>query len=152
MQKYKILVFIYLVSVLSPSLASLTGIDVQVLYRVPYLNTRWIDIAILLIVISNLFNLLFNYKKVLHGNLVIILCFLYLGFEVIGLLKSWKNVETEAQISHFICTLSLFIVIDLSRYKIPTEQIVRFLRSIAIWGSVALLISNSYLFYSFISG
>ena len=60
--KYTFLGVIYLISVVSSSIANSTNTDVQSFYRIPFVNTRWIDISILL-VLSAYFYDIFSTKK-----------------------------------------------------------------------------------------
>ena len=150
MAKYKILILIYLISVLSSSIASFFGINVQYLLRVPFLNLRWIDVAILFILINFLYSL--NYNKIENNGILITLCFIYLIFETFQLLKSWQLNDLQSQVSWFICTLSFFILIDLSSFPIDQEKIIKFLKLFALAGAVVLIISNTITFYSFLKG
>lgn len=150
--KYSYLVAIYLISVMSSSIANVNNFDVQNLYRFPLLNIRWIDIAILAITFSLFYDLITKQRKLRNINHIVLLCFIYLIFELFQFYRSWALIDTTAQISHLICTFSLFIVIDLSLNKIPIERIISFLRKFAIWGAFVLIISNFYLLYSFFTG
>ena len=73
-------------------------------------------------------------------------------FEAFQLYRSWGLNDQTSQLSHFICTLSLFIIIDLATYELPIEKIISFLKKFAIWGACTLIISNIYLLYSFVTG
>lgn len=150
--KYGFLAMIYLISVVSSSIANSIGGDVQNLYRIPFLNIRWIDIAILTIVFSFFYSLTTTRRILKNTNFIIWLCFIYLIFESFQLYRSWGLNDVGSQMSLFLCTLSLFIVIDLSTYVLPIDRIVLFLRRFAIWGAFAIIISNLYLLYSFFSG
>lgn len=151
-QKYRLLAFVYLISVASSTIANSTNGDVQNLYRVPLLNVRWIDISILLI-LFNFFYVLFSAReRIKNSGPLASLCFIYLIFESFQLIRSWGFYDSTSQISHFICTLSLFIVIDLSTFAIPVNRVILFLKKFIIWGAFVVILSNLYLLYSFISG
>jgi hypothetical protein len=150
--KYKVLSLIYLYSVLSSSIANSVGFDVQLLYRVPVLNIRWIDVGILYVLFNCINNMFFSKEDTFKNQTIISFCFIYLIFETIQLIRSWNPAESGWQVSWFICTLNFFILIDLLTYKIPLDEIIDFLKQFAIWGGIVLLFSNFYLFYSFISG
>jgi len=152
MNKYVFLAMVYLISVVSSSIANSIDIDVQNLYRVPFFNIRWIDIAILTILFSLFYNLFSTRRRLKNTGFIVFLCFFYLIFETLQLIRSWSLTDTTAQISHFLCTLSLFIIIDLSTFPIKIDKIVSFLKKFAIWGACAIIISNFYLLYSFASG
>lgn len=152
MAKYKFLIFVYLISVASSSIANFFWVDVQNLYRVPFLNIRWIDVAILIVIGSYFYSLTRTYDLIKKNSLIISLCFIYLLFESFQLLRSWQATDTTWQISWFLCTLNFFIIIDLSTFKIIEDRIIVFLKYLTLWGSIVLIISNVYLFYSFISG
>lgn len=152
MAKYSLLVIIYLIAVISSSVASLMKIDVQQFYRVPFLNARWIDIGILAIVFSFLYSLAKKTRSLKNTNFIVITCFIYLIFELVQFIRTWGVVDVATQVSLFFCTLSMFIIIDLSFYAIPIEKIVSFLRKVSIWGAFAIIIVNCYLLYSFITG
>lgn len=152
MTKYKILVLIYLVSVVASALANLLQLNIQIIYRVPSLNIRWIDLAILYIIGYYFYNLFFKKEDVRTNLLVVPLCFIYIVFELFQLLSSWQIIDTPTQISLFFATLSFFIIIDLATFHIDKEEIILFIKQISIWGSVAMIISNFYLFYAFLKG
>src|SRR5687767_2990335 len=123
MNQYKLLAAVYLVSVLSSSIANIIGIDVQLLYRIPFLNIRWIDIAILIVAGCYFFNLT-RYKSLIKNNVPLIsLCITYLIFEFFQLVRTWQATDTGWQISGFICTLNFFILIDLATYEKRQEEI-----------------------------
>lgn len=152
MKKYRILIIIYLISVVSSTVANFFGIDVQNLYRVPFLNIRWIDIAILIVAGNYLYYITRKNKLIKNNSLIVSLCFIYLFFETFQFAKSWQATDTAWQISGFLCTLNFFILIDLSTFKIDRDSIILFLKYFTLWGSIVLIISNGYLIYSFISG
>lgn len=152
MNKYKFLVLVFVFGLLADPLGSVLGIDVQTLFRVPLINVRWIDISILAIVFLFFLNLIFNQKLLFNNNKVVILCLIFLFFEVFQLAKSWLTDDLESQVSRFICTLGLFIIIDLSFFKIEKEKIIGFLKYLAVVGALGLIVSNVILLVSFISG
>lgn len=152
MAKYKFLAVIYLVSLVSYSVANLIGADVQNFYRIPFLSVKWIDVAILLVICGYFYNAATHVTKLKGTGLIVTLCFIYLIFESFQLYRSWGLHDAASQTSRFICTLSLFIVIDLSSYTLSIEKIVSFLKKYAIAGAVVLFISNIYLLYSFFKG
>ena len=152
MGKYKILIIIYLISVVSSVIANFLGLDVQDLYRVPFINIRWIDIAILIVVGSYFYSLTRKNYLNREGSFIILLCYIYLLFEAFQLAKTWQATDTGWQISGFLCTLSFFILIDLSTFKISESQILIFMKYLSLSGSLVLIITNGYLVYSFISG
>lgn len=152
MSKYSFLGIIYLFSVVSSSIAnSLVG-NIQDLYRVPFLKIRWIDISILFVVFSFFYSLPSTRRRLKNTNFIIFLCFIYLIFESFQLWRSWGLNDLSSEVSHFLCTLSLFIIVDLSFYAPSINTIISFLKKFAIWGAFTLIISNLYLLYSFISG
>lgn len=152
MQKYKFLIIVFFIAVLSRSLASLFDFNVQILYRVPFINIRWMDLVILFILFSYLYNV-HSAKEILPNNRTIIqMCLIFLFFETFQLLRSWQVIDMESQISKFLCILSTFIVLDLSTYQINKQDIILFIRYAAISGAIVLLVSNSIIFYSFITG
>ena len=152
MFKYKFLTLVYLFSLTGPAIASLTGINVQSLYRVPFSSFRWIDISILCIVAGYFYNLKNNYDIIKKNGLIISVTILFLLFEAFQLFRTWGDNDFNYQISGFICTLSLFILIDLSTFRISTDKIISFLKFLAVAGSICLIIVNMITFYSFISG
>ncbi|MEJ7913109.1 MAG: hypothetical protein WKF70_08140 [Chitinophagaceae bacterium] len=153
MSKFKILVTVYLISVVSSTFANVLGIDVQTLYRVPSLGVRWIDLTILWIICSYLYQVGNNLAILKNRNGdIVFLCFMYLFFEGFQLLKSWGAINTGWQISWFLCTLNFFILIDLLTFKISTDKIIMLLKFTAFWGATVLIITNAYLLYSFLFG
>ena len=152
MTKYKILVLIYLIAVLATSIANSSYTNVQNLYRVPFLNIRWIDVAILTVMVSYLYSLTRIYNLIKKNSFLISLCFIFLIFETFQLLRTWHVTDTNWQIAGFLCTLSVFIIIDLSTFQIEQDRIIRFLKYFSLLGSLALAISNAYLFYEFLKG
>lgn len=152
MGKYKFLILVFLYAAIASPIASILGINVQFLYRVPLLNIRWIDIAIITIIISYIISLLSNKRQLPDDHSIIRLCLLLLLFETYQLAKSWQVTDQETQISHFLCMLSLFIIIDLVTFKIEPYKIINFLKYLAISGAFVLIIRNLIIFYSFISG
>ena len=152
MSKYNFLIFIYLFSLTAAAIASLTGLNVQALYRVPFFNFRWIDIGILWIVASYFYGVGTNYTILRGGGALIVLSFVYLLFEAFQLLQTWGRNDLNYQLSGFICTLGFFIIIDLSTFRIDKDKIVFFLKFFALIGAVALIIVNMITFFSFITG
>lgn len=150
--KYIILISIYLISVVASSIANSIGGNVQNFYRVPGVDIRWMDLVILLITASFFYHITSKSLKLKHTGGIVGLCVLYLLFESVQLYRSWGMYDATSQLSHFLCTLSLFIMIELSTNAIPIPNIVKFLRLFAILGAVVLSISNYYLIYSFITG
>lgn len=152
MTKYKILIIIYLISVLSSSLSNSLGINVQNLYRVPFINFRWIDIVILLIIGSYGYSLIHPSNLIKRNRSAIILCFVYLIYEAFELARSWHDTDSSYQIAGILCTLNFFILIDLSTFVRAPKEIIEIVRKFSFWGSFVLLITNLYLIYSFIIG
>ncbi|MEJ7831143.1 MAG: hypothetical protein WKF91_23250 [Segetibacter sp.] len=153
MSKFKILVSVYLFSVVSSTFANVLGIDVQALYRVPFLSVRWIDLSILWIIASYLYEVTNNPNVLKTSNgITVSLCFIYLFFEGFQLLRSWGAINTGWQISWFLCTLNFFILVDLLTFKITTDKTILLLKFTAFWGAIVLIITNAYLLYSFIFG
>jgi len=152
MSKYYFLAIVYLFSVVSSSIANSIDADVQNIYRIPFLNVRWIDIAILIILISFFYNLFLIVRRLKNTGFIILLCFIYIIFESFQLYRTWGLIDAASQMSHFLCTVSLFIVIDLSTYVLLIDSIILFLKRLAIWSAIAIIISNLYLLYSFLSG
>jgi len=152
MKKYTFLVIIYLISVVSSSIASALNIDVQKLYRIPLVNIRWIDVAIIVILVGFLINILFRERTLKNTGLLVGLCLFYFICEVVQLARSLGAMDIPTQISLFFCTLSIFIVVDLSMYSIPLDKLVPFLRRFAILGACTLIVTNGYLMYSFFTG
>jgi hypothetical protein len=150
--KYGFIAGIYLLSVVSSSLANSIEGNVQNFYRIPFLNIRWIDVSILIVLFSFFYNSISQRRLFKNTNLIRWLCLIYLVFESFQLLRSWGLNDATSQISLFLCTLSLFIIIDLITYPLPIDTIVDFLRKFAICGAFAVIISNFYLLYSFFSG
>jgi hypothetical protein len=152
MVKYSILFYIFLFVVIAASLASIIGINVQSIYRIPFINIRWIDVAIIVIVVSYFTRIQVREKLLSNNRFIVNLCYVYLLYSIYQLAKSWQMTDVNSQISHFICTLSIFIIIDLSTFKIDKKEIIQFIRKFAIYSSIALIVSNFVLLYSFISG
>lgn len=152
MQKYKALVILYLISVLSSSLASWMNIDVQLLYRVPFVDIRWIDVMILLLIIVYLKNLLNPSVLLKDNNLIIIICYIFIIFQIFQLVRSWEIIDRSFQISWFFSTLCFIIIIDLSTFKYDLKEIKKLLRSFSILGTIVLGLINYYLLFSFTSG
>lgn len=152
MIKYKILATVYLISVASSPIANLMGIDVQTLYRIPFLSIRWIDVSILIVIAGFIYNLTTTKNRLPKTGFIVSLCCLYLIFEIFQLYRSWGLIDTASQVSHFLSTLSLIIIIDLCIYSLSADKIVSFLKQYAIGGAVVIALSNLYLLYSFVSG
>lgn len=137
---------------LSSPVANAIGVDVQNFYRIPFLSIRWIDIAILIVIGSFFYSLTIVKERLDNSGTIVSLCIIYLVFEAFQLYRSWALADVPSQVSHFLSTISLFIIIDLSTYAIPTDKIIAFLKSYAILGAFVITITNLYLLYSFISG
>lgn len=152
MSKYKFLAVIYLFSVTGAAIASLSGLNVQSLYRVPFSSFRWIDISILFIIGSYFYSLNNNYNIIKKNGPIILLCFVYLLFESFQLLISWQKLDIISQLSWFLCTLNFFILIDLSTFRIGKDKILLFLKFFALAGSFTLIITNMITFYSLTTG
>ncbi len=152
MAKYKFLAIVYLFSVSATAISSLSGLDIQSLYRVPFTSFRWIDISIVAIIGSFFYSLTTRSDVVSKSGLIVSLCFIYLVFETFQLLKSWQLNDKQSQISWFICTLNFFILIDLAFFEIDKGKVIRFLKVLALCGAVALIITNMATFYSFLKG
>lgn len=152
MIKYKFLALIFLLLIIGTSFASMLGVNLQLINRVPFIKIRWIHVAILTIIFIYFINI--NFKRILLPNnrFIISLCFVFFMFTIFQLLRSWQVIDTNSQISYFICNLSIFIIIDLSTFKIDPQDIILFIKKFAILGSFALIFSNLFMFYSFLSG
>lgn len=152
MTAYKVLAIVYFISVLSSSLANSLAIDVQILYRVPFLNIRWIDVAILTITASYLYGLTRTARLITQNRFVLFLCFVYLAYQAFQFGSSWHGSDSSYQIAGLLCTLCFFILIDLSTFAKAPDEILDFLKEFAWWGALVILITNLYLVYSFIRG
>lgn len=152
MGNYRFLFLVYLIALLSYGIANYIGADVQEFYRIPFLSVKWIDIAIITIIAGFFYKATRSKERIRQGGFLIFLIAVYLLFETIQLYRTWGWNDAQSQISHYLCTLSLFIIIDLSTYTIPVQRIVPFLKGFAIFGAFVLLFSNLYLLYSFIKG
>lgn len=152
MVKYKFLAFIFLYIVAATSFASLFGINVQAIYRVPLINVRWIDVAILTVIASYLYKPIITERILLKSKSIINLSYIFLLYMTFELAKSWGAAGANTEISHFFCTLSIFIVIELSTFKIDKQEIVAFVKGFAFLSCFALIIKNFVVLYSFISG
>ncbi len=149
MAKYKFVVLVFLFILMGTAIASMLGVNVQSIYRVPGIYVKWIDIAILAIIFIYLIQLQFNEKRFSNNDFIIPLCYVYLLFAFFQLAKSWGDYDKNSQISHFLCTLSIFIIIDLSTFKIDPEKIIQNIKKIAILSSFALIVSFFFTLYSF---
>lgn len=152
MGKYKFLFGVYLIALFSYAVANYIGADVQNFYRIPGVGIKWIDVAIMLVIASFFFAATSRTNRIRNATPVVMLCALYLVFETIQFYRTWGWNDAQSQISHYLCTLSLFIIIDLATFPIPQQKIVQFLRRFAIFGAAIILISNLYLVYSFVTG
>ena len=152
MVKYKFLAFVFIYIVAATSFASLLDVNVQAIYRVPLINIRWIDIAILTVIFIYLNKPLIAEREFLNNRVIINLSYIYLLYMVIELAKSWGLTDINTEISHFFCTLSIFIIIELSTFKIDKQEIVSFVKNFAYLSCFALIIKNFVVLYSFISG
>jgi hypothetical protein len=152
MVKYKFLALTFLYIVIATSFASILGVNVQSIYRVPFISIRWIDVAILTIIFIYFNGLQFKERLYSNDKLIIRLCYVFLLFLIAQLIRSWHITDINSQVSHFICNLSIFIIIDLLTFKIDPQDIVLFIKKFAILGSFVLIFSNFFTLYSFISG
>lgn len=152
MGKYKFLFGVYLVALLSYAVANYIGADVQKFYRIPGLGIKWIDIAIVTVIASFFFAATSKTNRIRNSTGLVLLCLFYLVFESIQFYRTWGTNDAASQISHFLCTLALFIVIDLATFPLPRHQIIGFLKKFSIIGAVIILFSNLYLIYSFTTG
>lgn len=152
MSKYLCLFLVYLFAVSSGSISSALHIDVQTLYRVPLLGLRWIDIAILWVVLTSIYSLFNTPNGFKNTGFIIFLCALYLVFESFQFGRTIGKMEINTQFSLFICTLSLFTVIDLARRPIPIAKTIAFIKQISVFGAVVITFVNGYLLFSFFTG
>jgi O-antigen ligase len=152
MGKYKFLFWVYLVALFSYAVANAAGADVQKFYRLPFVDIKWIDIAIITIIASFFFSATWKTNRIRNAATIVMLCSFYLIFEAVQLYRTWGLNDAASQISHFLCTLSLFIIIDMATFPLPKHKIVSFLEKFAVAGAAILLISNLYLVYSFLTG
>lgn len=152
MRKYKLLSSLFLIIVLATSVASMLDLNVQAVYRLPFINVRWIDITILLIIVLYFEKVLVNAKAFNKTKILLSLCFLYLFYNVFQLIKSWNTIDLNSQISHFLCTLGFFIIIDLTTFQITTEKISEFVRKFALFSAFTLIFTNFFTLYAFLSG
>jgi O-antigen ligase len=152
MGKYKFLFGVYLVALVSYAVANYIGADVQKFYRLPFLDIKWIDIAIMLVIGSFFYTATYKTERIRNASFIVMLCSFYLVFEAIQFYRTWGTNDAASQISHFLCTLSLFVIIDMATFPIPRHRIIGFLKKFAILGAAVLLISNLYLVYSFLTG
>ena len=152
MVKYKFLAFLFLYIVAATSFASLLNINVQAIYRVPLINIRWIDVAILAVIAIYLYRPIIPQRVLSNNKTIINLSYIYLLYMIFELAKSWGRTGANTEISHFFCTLSIFIVIELSTFKIDKQEIVSFVKTFAFLSCFALIIKNFVVLYSFVSG
>jgi hypothetical protein len=152
MPKYKFLTLVYLFSVSAAAIATLSRINIQSIYRVPFSSFRWIDISILIIIGSFIYSLAHNLNIIKKNGTIVSLSLIYLLFETFQLVRTWGNNDLNYQVSGFLCTLNFFILMDLSIFKIKKDKILPFLKFFALAGAVALIVVNMITFYSFMSG
>jgi O-antigen ligase len=142
-QKFTLLV--YAASILVVAIASWTQIDVQPLLRVPYANIRWIDVAILLNVLTAIGALMRAYALASlrqHGLIswLPIVVLLYVGFELLQLLRTLGVMTPEAQLSRFASVLTVFALLFFSYVKI-TPDIHRTLFRFSTIGAIVLIVT-----------
>ncbi len=152
MAKYIFIILIFLFVLMGTSLASMLGVDVQEVYRVPGIYIKWIDVSILIIICIYFIQLQFKEERLSDNDFIIQLCYIYLIFAFFELGKSWGYIDINSQISHLLTTLSLFIIIDTSTFKIEPERIILGVKKIAILSSIAVIITFFFTLYSFLQG
>ena len=152
MAKYKFLSIIYFLGIVSSSIANMAGYSIQNFLRVPLLNIRLIDLAIIIIMLSFFYNISKKIKTSANSEGIIFWCFIFLIYEIFQLIKSWKDADINFQIAGIICTLSIFIAIDLLFFKLQRDKILNFLKFFLIVGTCTIIIDNTYLLYSFLKG
>ncbi|WP_461450181.1 O-antigen ligase family protein [Mucilaginibacter sp.] len=150
--KYWFLVLVYLISVASSSIANALNTNVQIFYRIPIINFKWIDVAILIVLLEHFYAFFNNTIQFATKSLITFVCYIYIFYELIQLIRTSGLVDASTQQSQFITVLAFFIIIDLSTFSIKIERIIHFLERIAIIGAVVVTLTNFYLLYCFSIG
>ncbi|GEO11238.1 O-antigen ligase family protein [Segetibacter aerophilus] len=150
--KYYFLVIVYFVGVMAGTLAHFFGADIQTILRLPFLNFRWIDFFIIVVVTAYIFKAFTKPANIDKTKGLLILCFILLLFEILQLIRSWGRTEDSFQIAGFICFLTIFIIIDLLTFDISKAEIIKFIERLAVLGAITVIVKNAYLLYSFING
>lgn len=152
MRNYQFLFLVYMFALLSYAVANYIGADVQSFYRVPLLSVKWIDIAIVATIAGFFYKATRETDRIRNSGLLVFLIVVFILFETVQLYRTWGLNDAQSQISHYLCILSFFIVIDLTTFALPIPRIVSFLKGFAIFGAFVILFTNLYLLYSFIKG
>ncbi len=100
MAKYKFMVLIFLFILMGTAFASMLGVNVQSVYRVPGIYIKWIDVGILTIICIYFIQLQFNEERLTNNDFIILLCYLYLLFAFFQLGKSWKENDGTMQLQN----------------------------------------------------
>jgi len=142
MKLQKFLILVYLYSLLTGAFSAISGLDKQILLRMPLINIRWIDIVILIYVfmaIKYLPALISNssgHKKLSKLQTLILT---YLLFELVQFARTFGVIDFQSQVSWLLSTLGFSILLITFR-EYDVSDFHRLLINFAVTSSLVVYI------------
>lgn len=153
MKYLKLIIFTYLLALISIPISNLLKIDIQFMFRVPGLNIRFFDVALIIMLIaafsSNIYQI-FNVKSNL-SKLLNILMLLFLVFQFFNFFRTLGDIEINAQLAFLGAYLSIFIVYYINNF-LSKDQILKMLKDDYFLIILIMLFYNFSLLFLYLSG
>jgi len=153
MKRFNFLLIAYNAALLAMPISAIFSTDVQALYRIPLLNLRYIDIAILLIVINIFsflkFDILNNLKK--STKTLFLFSVFFLIFQTFNFFRTFGAIEFIAQIGFLIANLGVLIMLNVI-LTLNKEQILAILKKLLYVSTIIITLFFISLFYSLYTG
>lgn len=140
----KILVFVYLASLLSIPVAVWMGIDIQILLRIPGMNIRWMDVVIATTMLVSGAAFLkslsdYPYSERRGSGLLSGLIVLFIGFEFVQLVRTYGAIDLNAQISLFLAFGTVAVLLWFALHDVD-ETIHQLILVLSLGGACVLTI------------
>ena len=137
------IVIVYLYSLLAVALSAWFGVSVQGLLRLPVVNVRLIDVVILVNVViaaATFWNYWIGGSRGMHNKLSPLqrIIVAYIAFESIQLIRTLGDIDVQSQISYFIATLCLLIILNFTTQEV-TPKVHDFISWTSFLGAFALI-------------
>lgn len=153
MKRFNFLLLAYNAALVAMPISAIFNTDLQALYRIPLFNIRYIDIAILLIVINIFsflkFDILNNLKK--STKILFIFCAFFLLFQAYNFFRTFGTIEFIAQIGFLIANLCVLITLNVI-LTLSKEQILAIVKKLLYVSTFIIAIFFVSLFYSLYTG
>ena len=138
----------YFLALISLPVSNLLRLDVQQLFRLPYIDIRYFDIALLLLLLVTFSS---NFILTIKSRSKVSILILVFGiFLIINFIRTIGKIELNAQIGFLLAYLSLFIIYYITNY-FDKKDILLFIKKkyiLIIFLVFSLQLSTLFLFFS----